>query len=336
MNAKEVAERNKILEFRIGSHLYGTATPSSDEDFAGVFMPEIEQVFGLETIEQVDFSNKSKDADGRNTQDAVDKTLYEIRKFVRLAMANNPNILEMLFINKENLIYIQGLGHILLKHRHLFPHAGLKERFLGYAFSQKHKMIIRTDAYRVLENAYDWIQEFISDDDEKRKIMLIQIMDRKLPFFQEKRNHIVCGDLNFEKSHQLRRIEKAIKERLGKATNRKQLITKYGYDTKFGSHLIRLIVEGIELLKTGELQFPLKKAELIRDIKQGKYSLKSVLDMADELEREIHDLAIITSLPRKPRYKEIQNLLISLMEWALIKNRSQYERYCYSQKHALI
>jgi len=30
---KEMATKNKILEYRIGSHLYGTNTPTSDEDY---------------------------------------------------------------------------------------------------------------------------------------------------------------------------------------------------------------------------------------------------------------------------------------------------------------
>ena len=44
---------NMILKFRVGSHLYGTNTPESDEDFSGVFMPHENTVFGFERAEEV-------------------------------------------------------------------------------------------------------------------------------------------------------------------------------------------------------------------------------------------------------------------------------------------
>ena len=48
MDARVKAEENRILEVRVGSHLFGTDTPESDLDLFGVFMPWDENLFGFQ------------------------------------------------------------------------------------------------------------------------------------------------------------------------------------------------------------------------------------------------------------------------------------------------
>ena len=103
-DAKKVAEENLILEIKSGSNLYGTTTPISDLDYVGIFMPDLEHVYGLNKIEEVDLDLKDKDEHGKNTSDAIDKKRYEFRRFCKLALDNNPNILEILFVNQPNII----------------------------------------------------------------------------------------------------------------------------------------------------------------------------------------------------------------------------------------
>jgi len=105
-----------------------------------------------------------------------------------------------------------------------------------------------------------------------------------------------------------------IDERLSKATNRKELLTKHGYDTKFASHLIRLMLEGKDLLINGKIVFPLPYANTILDIKNGKWNTKQVLDYADEIESELSELVKTSPLPKKPRYKEVHELAIDLIK----------------------
>jgi len=313
MDAREIAEKRKILEYKVGSQLYGTATPTSDTDHSGVFMPSDNAIFGFERIDEVDLSIKSKRGDGKNDKGAVDRVLYEVRKFVRLALDNNPNILEQLFVNSENVVYQNQWGEELLKNSHLFPHLGLKEKFLGYAFSQKHKMVIRTDNYHSLENALEWLEEETKTVEDSKRL-LVQFLDKKLPFMSVKGDNINVGDLNFQRHFMLRKVKKCVVERLSKATNRKDLLTSHGYDTKFASHLVRLMLEGKELLTTGQLQFPLKERNFILDIKLGKYKMTEVLSLADEFEEHIVDAVKHSSLPSRPRYKEVQDMLVTLMK----------------------
>ena len=98
MNLTNIALDNRILELKVGSHLYGTSTPESDIDFCGVFVAPKELYLGLQRVEEVDLSIISKKENGRNDKDAIDRKFYELRKYIKLAAENNPNIIEQLFV----------------------------------------------------------------------------------------------------------------------------------------------------------------------------------------------------------------------------------------------
>jgi uncharacterized protein len=63
--------------------------------------------------------------------------------------------------------------------------------------------------------------------------------------------------------------------------NRPDLVEKYGYDTKFAMHVIRLLVECEELMKTGVITLPSVEKQLLIDIRTGKYDQQWVIDEAN-------------------------------------------------------
>lgn len=52
--------------------------------------------------------------------------------------------------------------------------------------------------------------------------------------------------------------------------SRPDLVEKYGYDTKFAMHIIRLLVECEELMKSGVITLPSPEKELLIEIRNGK------------------------------------------------------------------
>lgn len=61
---------NLICKIKVGSHLYGTDTPDSDEDFKGVFMPELNDILLGRIPKQFDYStNKTGE---KNTKEDTD------------------------------------------------------------------------------------------------------------------------------------------------------------------------------------------------------------------------------------------------------------------------
>lgn len=314
MNLTQIANENKILEIQVGSHLYGTNTPTSDLDYSGIFLPTKPFVFGFQRVEEVNLSIMDKDEAGKNTQNAVDRKLYELRKFIKLALENNPNIIEQLFVNEPNIVYINDVGRALLAQKYQFPHQGLVKKFKGYAFSQKHKMVIRTDKFHELDNALNYLKAY-----PDQKMLLIELKDKYLPFMTFNQDYCIIGDLNLQKGIFVKKAVSMIEERLSKVGNRKTLITKYGFDTKFASNLIRLLLEGKELLSTGEIIFPLTYKQTILDIKQGHWTIKEVLDYAEQLEAETDRAIEKSPLPSKPRSDEIEQFMIHLLENHLMR-----------------
>jgi predicted nucleotidyltransferase len=312
MDFQKIAEENKILEIRVGSHLFGTDTPDSDLDLVGIFMPCEEMVYGFQKCEEVDLSYVDKDDTGRNTKDAVDFKMQEYRKFVRLAIQNNPNILHHLFVNKKNIRYIDNWGANLLDHRFLFPHKGAHHRFVKYADSQRHKMVIKPQNYADLENGLGFLELF----DSNRVMADVITEQNKLSengAFKDpgKGKHVKCGDLNFERGVFVKKAKKMIKHRLDNATSRHVLFTKFGYDVKFASNLIQLLKEGIELMETGQIQFPLAYAGEILDIKKGKHSVEGILEWADGLVEDARKAYEITELPADPPTDKIEKFLVN-------------------------
>lgn len=111
-----------------GSHSYGTNIESSDDDFRGIAIPPKEYFFGFQkSFEQLEIKNP-------------DLTIFHLLKIIKLAADNNPNCLEILFTEESDHIMINSLGEELLSVRDLFPSKLCKERFLGYAKSQFHRI----------------------------------------------------------------------------------------------------------------------------------------------------------------------------------------------------
>ncbi|WP_283137650.1 nucleotidyltransferase domain-containing protein [Rhizohabitans arisaemae] len=88
----------------------------------------------------------------------------------------------------------------------------------------------------------------------------------------------------------------------GKRTNRPELIERYGYDTKFAGHMIRLGVQGVELLEEGRITLPMPEPwrSTIVSVRKGEHSRDEALDMAAELESRIGRLIGSSKLPEFP------------------------------------
>ncbi|WP_158882101.1 nucleotidyltransferase domain-containing protein [Amycolatopsis anabasis] len=107
-------------------------------------------------------------------------------------------------------------------------------------------------------------------------------------------------------AHRFRGYLRAQRERMlglrGKRTNRPELIEKYGFDTKFAMHMVRLGVQGVELLETGRITLPIPEPWLtwLRDLRQGRHTKDEALAAATELEQRLEKLSTSSPLPERP------------------------------------
>lgn len=70
---------------------------------------------------------------------------------------------------------------------------------------------------------------------------------------------------------------------MGRHGQRPDLIEKYGYDTKFAMHYIRLLDECLELLRDKNLTFPRPNRQMLIDIRTGKYTQTEVFSIGREM-----------------------------------------------------
>jgi hypothetical protein len=121
----ELKTKNLLLfECISGSRAYGLSTPTSDTDIRGVFVLPEEDYFGLNYVEQL--SNESNDI-----------VYYELRRFVELLAKNNPNMLELLSMPKDCILYQHPLYNRFKPQDFLSKLC--KQTFAGYALTQVKK-----------------------------------------------------------------------------------------------------------------------------------------------------------------------------------------------------
>lgn len=130
---------NMILFVRSGSHAYGTNTESSDRNYKGIFIPPLNYHLGIHDFTSVTMSTSNNDK--KNSSDDIDVTIYSLKEFFRLAMKGNPNILEMLFVEQEDILYASKEGVQLgLNREEFLSTENIKRSFGGFAKSANKYM----------------------------------------------------------------------------------------------------------------------------------------------------------------------------------------------------
>lgn len=106
--------------------------------------------------------------------------------------------------------------------------------------------------------------------------------------------------------------QRLLGERGQKNVNRRELVEKYGYDTKYAGHMLRLGAQGVEFMTTGCLQLPMSDPwrSRILDVRQGRVDINEVLTQAGELERHLKDLCSSSPLPDHPETERIERWVL--------------------------
>lgn len=154
MQRREV-EDCTILLCLTGSRLYGINNEESDYDYKGICIPSIKYFFGISNFEQFD-EFKDVNSEWNSIYPILNKTdsqIYSITKYVQLANLNNPNILELLWIDPKNYIVKTKLADRLIALKKEFLSTKVYYSYSRYAWSQ----IRRVRTHR------GWLQAYKED-----------------------------------------------------------------------------------------------------------------------------------------------------------------------------
>jgi predicted nucleotidyltransferase len=132
-----------------GSRAYGIHKAGSDVDVKGVAIPPAPYLHGyLQRFEQADkASHMGQFLDDLTEEERqiscttkLEGSIYEIRKFIGLAVDCNPNILDVLFCRDAEVRLATPLGERLRAARAMFLSAKARHTFSGYAASQLRRI----------------------------------------------------------------------------------------------------------------------------------------------------------------------------------------------------
>jgi uncharacterized protein len=125
-----------------GSRAYHTHRPDSDHDVRGCALPPLKYFFSPIGFEEAEKEPRLADLYPSLCfpKDDLDICIWNLKKFVLLAEDGNPNIIELLFTEPENLLYCHPLYKRILDIKESFLSRQLKHRFAGYATSELEKI----------------------------------------------------------------------------------------------------------------------------------------------------------------------------------------------------
>lgn len=94
---------------------------------------------------------------------------------------------------------------------------------------------------------------------------------------------------------------------------RADLVSKFGYDTKYGSHAVRLLLEAEQILLEGDLDLE-RNSQMLIGIRRGDWKLSDLKDFLTKKEIELEKILPSAKLPTKSNEGEIRQVLMKCLE----------------------
>lgn len=276
------AARLTIHRILVGSHLYGFATEDSDLDYRGVMLAPLQALVGLGSFEQFQIQDEEHDV-----------VIYELRKFCRLALGCNPNILDLLYAKPEHWEVETAQWRKIYEIRHLFLSQKVRKTFSGYAYSQLKKMerhrkwLLDPPDHQPLQPEYGGIWQgsnwrFPTRQGEKRYKADLKTWNQ----YQHWLEH--------------RNPKRAAMER------------ESGYDRKHAAHLVRLLAVVERILDEGDYDPVLEPEELslVLEVKEGRCTYEKLIAWSEQQSQRIKHM--YSALPEEPDFATVQGVVMDV------------------------
>ena len=311
-----------ILLVKHGSQAYGLATPTSDLDIKGVCIEPKQYYMGfLNNFEQHEAMVHKGHPE--------DKVIYSLKKFMRLAADCNPNIIEVLHVDGSDILSMDETGERLRGMKDAFLSKKAKHTFSGYA----HAQLKRIRSHR------EWLLNPPKAPPDRKDFGLSgnrAVSKSDLGAFTELERRTVAefGEVIIDLPTNV--VEILVKEKAFAAAKttyeqyqnwvksrnpaRAVLEAQFGYDTKHGSHLLRLMRMCKEILMGLGVIVKRPDREEILDVKMGRRPYDSLIDEAERLEAECEALYHTSLLPHSPDYAWFDAQCVDMIDKYLSKN----------------
>ena len=274
-----------------GSQLYGTHNENSDTDVRQIHQASLDDII-LRRSSNV--YSEQTNPQKRNDKDDLDFESKELRIFINDCLLGQTYSQDLLHSPRnlwleysDTWLEVQSLKHKLVTNQ-IKP-------FLCYCKNQRDKYSKKGDKLNELirlkeilekENPKTYLSELFQPTD----ILDFQHISMGKSFNSGSKQYeemLVCVDSKFPLSRQICDVMKSLNGKIDAFGKRAQKASENnGIDLKATYHAFRVAWELEELLNYGSLQFPLKRKDLLLDMRSGKYD-KNFLDywLVQEIER---------------------------------------------------
>ena len=316
---------NKILLVPAGSISYGTNVDYitkdgshyiSDFDIRGIFLDSKESIFGFK--KQTDFAINN---------DEVDCALYSLKRILQLLESCNPNAMEIIGNNDNNILYETECSKLLKQNASLFVTKKAINSFGKYAATQTRRLrnALARDSFDQTEkennirlslqaNMSDLKKMYshFSDDDVKLYIdkSIREDMDSEL-FMDIKLNHFPLRDYANIMNSMTNTIRNFSK--LNHRNRKKDDLHLY----KHAMHLVRLQMMLYYILSEGLIltYLPEEDRNVLMDIRMEKYSFDEIFKINDEWIKRNTKLAETTKLNDYINSEKLDALAVELFSF---------------------
>ena len=323
INDNLLKEDEKLLYLTyFGSQLYGMSNKDSDLDFKGIFLPSKKDLLLMNQRKSINW--KTGDDTDKNSSEDIDIELWSLHYFLDLVKKGETGAIDLLYSPSNRNCWIYKTGSVIPLFENplsLFDPRNTKS-FIGYAIGQAKKYSCRGSRLGVLKQIYRYLEglnpEPFTFDCKLKELapdILKNFYDPSYCFTKELNGDnalVVCGKVHMysikvnEFYNRIEREYSKYGERAEKAERNE------GIDWKAISHAIRCICQLKELLTYGEINFPLKDASFLYQIKNGEYNWTTCEEYIVNGLNEVEKLQEDTDVRGEYNNKFVERMILSL------------------------
>lgn len=282
--SKPFWETNLIYQALAGDETYGLETPYSARCIRGVCVPP-----------RPSSSDPAGPGSWTEWADGGQVVTYALAEFVRLALACEPEPIELLYTAPRYHLFTSPWGQKLLDQRRLFLSRRARHTFGDDVLSQ----------LRRIEQHRRWL---LSPPDHA-------------PTAGEFNGRAGEGGFAFptleaEQAHCAARTEWQAYQRWRRDQDPAAVEArlKCGYDTVLAMHMLRRLAMASEILETGLVHVHRHDRAWLRSVREGALDYEELLELVAACEARLDRLCGICSVPEEPDTEAAQALVCELQE----------------------
>jgi hypothetical protein len=312
-----------VVEMRFGSHLYGTATPASDLDIKGVYLPAAADIVLQRVQPSVSFARQKAPGE-KNSPADTDREFLSLQRYLDLLAAGQTMALDMLFAPESAMLRPPGSWWREIQAKAPRFISRQASAFVRYCRQQADKYGIKGARVAAARIAHDLL---LREERHRGSITKLGDIAAQVEGLAAAAEHIAIVDAPGPGGYVVRHLDvcgrkmpytatiknaREIAERLMKDYGQRALQAERheGVDWKALSHAVRVGREALDLFVHGKITFPLAYADHLVRIKRGELAYDAVAAEIETLVGQVDRAASLASLPDAPDRAAMDDIVL--------------------------